>query len=161
MKLEFKWVIIIFIVHQLWHLGEKLLGFYNNINSYNIISGVIFIGVYIWFIYLMLSQLKAKNGGFLHRRQALLSGLFVGLMLVASAPVTIFILNYFIEPGYFNNMILMSLDNGNYSSYGEAALEYGFWNYVILYMAVYLIIGVLSASGIGYLLHEVPKPVTE
>lgn len=161
MKLELKWALLAFIMHQTWHLGEKLLGFYGSSNSYNVISGLVFAALYSFFIFIMLGQLKKKNGGFLHRRQALLSGIFVSLFLLASAPITIFMLNFVIEPGYFNKMILLALDTGEYSSYGEAKLEYGFWNYVILYMALYMLVGVGSAALYGFILHKLPEPIAE
>jgi len=161
MKIEIKWVVVIFIVHVLWHLAEKLMGFYNVSNDWVLYSGVAFTILYAVFIYAMLTQVKKSNRGFLHRRQALLSGLFVGLSLVVLTPVLVFLLNFVIEPGYFDKMILMSLDAGEYNSYGEAAIEYGFWNYVIIYMARYLLIGVLAAAFFGFVMHEVPEPATE
>lgn len=161
MKVELKWVVIIFIVHLLWHVTEKLLGFYTTNIEYTDYSGFVFMPVYAGLMYLALVDLRKSNHNLLNRRHAFLSGLFISLCLVVLAPVMVFLVVFLLQPDFFQNMIAYGVNSGKYSSYGQAATEFSYWGFVKLYMAIYMLVGSLSAALWGFVLHKMPDPVTE
>jgi hypothetical protein len=161
MKLELKWVSIIVIVHLLWNIGERFLGFFGEKAAYQGLSGSLFLVVYALLMYLAVADLRSRNRGFLNRRQGFLSGLFISLILVALSPIMVGILAFVIQPDFFNEMIMASTTNGEYQSYQMAEQEYNYWNYVKLYMAGYMLVGSLSAALWSFVLHKMPDPVTD
>lgn len=161
MKLELKWVAIIFVVHLIWHIGERAMGFYGERFGYQELAGWAFLMVYAVLILFALMDLKNTNRGFLNRRHGFLSSLFISLVLVALAPVTVGILAYFIQPDFFSEMINNALNDGEYRAYEAAAMEYNYWSFVKLYMAGYLLVGSLSGALWSFLLHKMPEPVTD
>ena len=161
MKLELKWVSIIIILHILWHVGERMLGFYGEKSNYQEFSGMVFMALYAFVMYLAIADLRSRNRGFLNKRQGFLSGLFISLILVAFAPIMVGLLAFVIQPDFFNEMIMASTTNGEYQSYQMAEQEYNYWSYVKLYMAGYMLVGSLFAALWSYILHRMPDPVTD
>lgn len=161
MKLELKWVAIIFIVHLIWHIAERALGFYGDRFGYQELASGLFLLVYSLLVLFALIDLKNKNRGFLNRRHGFLSSLFISFILVVLAPVTVGILAYAIQPDFFGTMISNALSDGEYRAYEAAAMEYNYWNFVRLYMAGYLLVGSLSGALWSFLLHKMPEPVTD
>lgn len=161
MKLELKWVAIIFVVHIIWQIFERLLGFYADRSGYQEFAGFAFLVVYSLLILLALLDLRGKNKGFLNRRHGFISGLFISFILVALSPVMVAILAFGIQPDFFNIMINNALENGEYQAYEAAAMEYSYWSYVKLYMAGYLLVGSLSGALWAFVLHKMPEPVTD
>jgi hypothetical protein len=161
MKLELKWVIIIFAVHIFWHILTRALGLYGDRSSYEELSLFVFAFVYALLMLLALLDLRSRNKGYLNRRHGFSSGLFISFILVVLSPLMVAILAFGIQPDFFNIMISNSIANGEYLSYEAAASEYSYWNYVQLYMATYLLVGSLSGALWAYLLHKVPMPVTD
>lgn len=161
MKLELKWVTIIFVVHIVWHIFERVLGFYGDRSAYEEFAGFGFLLVYSLLMLLAIFNLKSRNGGLLNRRQGFLSGLFISLIMVVLSPLMVAILAFGIQPDYFNIMIANALENGEYQAYEAAALEYSYWGVVKLYMAGYLLVGSLSGAFWSFLLHKMPEPVTD
>ncbi len=161
MKLELKWVSIVFIAQIIWQIAERLLGIYGSRVSYHDLSGTAFMAVYALIMYLAVADLKAKNRGFLNRRQGFLSGLFISLILVALSPIMVAILMFAVQPDYFNVMIAATTEINEYSTYEAAYQEFNYWNYVKLYMTGYLLVGSLSAAFWSYRLHKLPDPIEE
>jgi len=161
MKLEIKWVAIVFILHVLWLIGERTFGFFGaRIRHEELVSLAFFI-VYALVMFLAVADLKSRNNGFLNRRQGFLSGLFMSLILVAMAPVMVGILMFAIQPDFFNVMIMAATERGEYSVYEAAVQEYNYWSYVKLFMAGYLLVGSLSAALWSFILHKMPEPVSD
>lgn len=161
MKLELKWVSIIIILHIIWHIAERLLGFYSDKALYQGLSSAVFMVVYAGIMYLAVAGLRESNRGYLNKRQGFLSGLFISLIMVAFAPIMVGLLQFLIQPDFFNTMIMETTNNGAYQSYQMAEKEYNYWNYVTLYMAGYLLVGSLSAALWSYVLHKMPEPVSD
>lgn len=161
MKLELKWVAIIFVVHILWHIAEKMLGIYGANVAYKDISGPLFLVVYGGIMFLAISDLRSKNRGYLNRRHGFLSSLFISFVLVALAPVMVALLVFVISPDFFNDMIIATTDSGIYSSYAAAENEFNFWSFVRLYMVSYLLAGALSGALWSFLLHKMPEPAAD
>ena len=161
MKLELKWVAIIFIVHLIWLFLERTLGFYGDRSSYEELAGFVFLVVYASLVLLALLDLKAKNKGYLNRRHGFISGLFISFVLVALSPIMVGLLAYVIQPDFFNIMISNAIENGDYRAYEAAAQEYSYWSFVKLFMAGYLLVGSLSGALWSFLLHKMPEPVTD
>ncbi len=161
MKTELKWVTIIFVLHIAWHFAERFLGFYAEKAVYHEITSISFFVVYALAMYFAIADLRASNGGYLNKRHGFLSGLFISLIMVATAPIMIGLLMFAIQPGFFNQMILAATSNGEYSLYEAAQQEYNYWSYVKLYMAGYLLVGSLSAALWSYVLHRMPDPVND
>lgn len=161
MKLEIKWVAIVFILHVLWQIGERSLGFYGPRIRHEELAGMGFYIVYALVMFLAVADLKSRNNGFLNRRQGFLSGLFISLILVALAPIMVGILMFAIQPDFFNVMIMSATESGEYSGYQAAVQEYNYWSYVKLFMAGYLLVGSLSAALWSFLLHKMPEPVSD
>lgn len=161
MRIEIKWVIIIFIVHAIWHVLERFLGFYGDLFRYQEFSSWAFLLVYAGLMLIAMLDLRASNNGFLNRRHGFISSLFISFILTALAPIMVGLVAYVIQPDFFNIMINNSLSSGEYRAYEAAAMDYSFWSYVKLYMAGYLLVGSLSGAFWSYLLHKVPEPVTD
>lgn len=161
MKLELKWVSIVFLLHILWHVAERMLGLYSDNAEYEGYSRLFFMAVYAVIMLLAILDLRKKNNGFLNRRHGFLSGLFISLILVATAPIIVALLMFVIQPGFFDQMIMVATQNGEYQVYEAAAQEYNYWSYVKLYMAGYMLVGSLSAAFFSFILHKMPEPATE
>ena len=161
MKLELKWVAIIFGVHILWHLGEKFMGFYGERAGIQEFSAVSFMLVLSLLMLLAILDLRKSNRGYLNRRHGFTSSLFISLVLVALSPIMVLLLWLVIEPDFFNHMIILALENDEYQVYEVAQQEYNYWNYVKLYIAGYLIVGSLSGAFWSMLLHKLPQPVSD
>jgi hypothetical protein len=161
MKVELKWVAIVFVLHVLWHIGERVLGFYSDKIAYHEFSGTAFMLVYGLIMFLAIADIRSQNRGYLNRRHGFLSGLFISLVLVALAPLMIAILLFAIQPDFFDKLIIAATENGEYSVYEAAQQEYNYWSFVRLYMAGYLLVGALSAALWSFILHKMPEPVSD
>lgn len=161
MKLELKWVSIIFVIHILWHIGERFFGFYDENAAYQEMSATSFMVVYAFLMLLAMLDLRKSNKGYLNRRHGFTSSLFISLVLVALAPIMVLLLWFVIQPDFFNKMILLSLENDEYQAYEAAVREYNYWNYLTLYIAGYLLVGSLSGAFWSFILHKMPEPVTD
>ena len=161
MRTEIKWVIIIFIIHALWHVLERVVGLYGDLFKYQELSSWIFLIIYAGLILLAVLDIKSNNNGYLNRRHGFVSSLFISFILTALAPIMVGLVAYVIQPDFFNIMINNSLNAGEYRAYEAAAIDYSYWSYVKLYMAGYLLVGSLSGAFWSYLLHKIPDPVTD
>lgn len=161
MRVEIKWVIIIFIVHAIWHVLERFLGLYGDLFRYQEFSSWAFLLVYAMMMLLAILDLRSSNNGFLNRRHGFISSLFISFILTALSPIMVGLVAYVIQPDFFNIMINNSLDSGEYRAYEAAAMDYSYWSYVKLYMAGYLLVGSLSGAFWSYLFHKMPDPVTD
>ena len=161
MKLELKWVGIIFVVHALWHFGEKMMGFYGEKAGLQEYAAVSFMAVLAFLMMLAILDLRKSNRGYLNRRHGFTSSLFISLVLVALSPLMVLLLWLVIQPDFFNQMIMLALENDEYQAYELAKQEYNYWNYVKLYIAGYLIVGALSGAFWSMVFHKLPEPVTD
>lgn len=161
MRVEIKWIAIILLVHVIWHVLERVFGFYGALFRFEGYASWAFLLVYTVLMFLALRDLRASNRGFLNRRHGFVSSLFISFILTALAPVIVALLAYLIQPDFFMLMINNALDSGEYRAYEAAAIDYSYWSYVKLYMAGYLLVGSLSGAFWSYLLHRIPEPATE
>ena len=161
MKLEMKWVAVVFILHILWLIGERTFGFFGNRIRHEDLINMAFYVLYAGVMFLAVADLKSRNNGFLNRRQGFLSSLFISLILVALAPIMVGILMFAIQPDFFNVMIMSATERGEYSAYDAAIQEYNYWSYVKTFMAGYLLAGSLSGALWSFLLHKMPEPVSD
>lgn len=161
MKLELKWVAIVFALHALWHVGEKMMGFYSERAGVQEYAAVSFLFVLALLMMLAVLDLRKSNRGYLNKRHGLTSSLFISLILVVLAPVMVLLLSVVIQPNYFNEMIMMSLQNDEYQAYELAVQEYNYWSYVKMYIAGYLLVGALSGAFWSFIFHKMPEPVTD
>ena len=161
MKLELKWVAIIFVAHVLWHLGEKMMGFYSDKAAYQELSAISFMAVLSILMMLVILDLRKSNRGYLNRRHGFTSSLFISLVLVALSPLMVLLLWFVIQPDYFNHMIMLALENDEYQAFELAKQEYSYWNYVKLYIAGYLMVGSLAGAFWSMVFHRLPEPVTD
>lgn len=161
MKLELKWVAIIFVIHVLWHLGEKMMGFYSDRAAIQEFSAISFMLVLAFLMMLAILDLRKNNRGYLNRRHGFTSSLFISLVLVALSPIMVLLLWLVIQPDYFNHMIMLALENDEYQAYEVAKQEYNYWNYVKLYIAGYLVVGSLAGAFWSLVFHRMPEPVSD
>lgn len=161
MRIEIKWVAIIFVLHVCWHLLEKFLGFYSHNAAYQELSAISFMLVLSLLMLLAILDIRKSNRGYLNRRHGFTSSLFISLMLVALSPIMVLLLWLVIEPDFFNKMIMLALENDEYQAYEAAKSEYSYWNYVKLYIAGYLVVGSLSGAFWSMILHKMPEPVSD
>jgi hypothetical protein len=111
-SIEIKWSIIFVIVYLLWMVFEKLMGWHeDNIDKqglYTNIFGFIALGIYI-----LALRDKRKNyfKGIITWRQGFVTGIILTIIITAISPLSQYIVNTYISPEYFDNMIALSVGN--------------------------------------------------
>jgi len=161
MRIEIKWAIIIFIIHALWHVAERVMGLYELHYGWQEVASWLFLAAYAGLMYMALLDLRKSNNGYLNRRHGFVSAFFISLILVAATPIMVGLVAFVIQPDFFSIMIENSMRTNEYSAYELAEQEYNYWAFVKLYMSGYILVGSLSGALWAYLLHKMPEPVRD
>ena len=109
---EIKWGIIFIVFMLLWMLMEKLLGFHGErIEQHAIVTNLIAIPAIIIYVLALLDKRKRDFNGKITYVQGLISGIIISIIVAVFTPLNQYIINTYISPEYFNNMIAYTVEN--------------------------------------------------
>jgi hypothetical protein len=151
-KVEIKYGIIFAAVGFVWIVLEYILGFQTRFKDYHpVVSSLIFFPS----VYIMVRGMLAKRkemGGKMGFGEAFQSGFFITLVVAVLSPLSNWIFFTFINPGFFNDFIALSVEHG--LSAEEASAEFNLKSYIIKSFIGAIVMGTLSSLIIALFVRE-------
>lgn len=151
---EIKWGIIFIVFMLLWMLMEKLLGFHDErIEQHAIVTNLIAIPAILIYVFALLDKRKRDLNGKMTYVQGLISGIIISIVVAVFTPLNQYIINTYISPEYFNNMIEYTVENDIMTE--AAAKDYfNLKSYIIQSTIGAPIMGIITSAIVAILVRK-------
>ena len=112
LSLEIKWGIIFILIGFIWKYFEMTMGWhgehFDRLETYALFYIPIPILIYV----LAIREKKSSLGGIISWKEGFITGLKISLFIALLSPLSQYVINSIISPGYFPNAIRYTVDNG-------------------------------------------------
>lgn len=151
---EIKWGLIFSLVVLGWAYLEKALGWHDALISKHALYTNLFAIVAIAIFVLALKEKRERDlGGKMDWKQGFISGIAISVVVAILSPLTQYIINTYISPHYFPNIIKYVVENGKMDQ--KAAESYFSLNSYILQAAFgALTMGVATSAVVALFLKK-------
>lgn len=148
-KTEIKWAIIFIAVQLLWMLMERLLGWHDeHLDKHHILT-LIFIAPALIVYFMALKEKRNKDySGKMTWKQGFVSGLIMTLVITLITPLSQYIVQNYITPDYFANIIQYSVEN-NMMKQEAAEAYFNGTNYIKQATIGALMMGIVTSAIIA------------
>ncbi len=152
LKIEIKWAIIFSLATLAWMLVEKSLGWHDEkIADHASLTNIFAVVAITIYVFALLDKKRNYFKGVMNYKQGFTSGAILSVFVAILSPLTQYIINKFITPDYFNNVIDYSVSAGELNR--EAAEAYfNIQSYMIQAAVGALLMGLVTTAILAFFL---------
>lgn len=144
--IEIKWGVLFIIITLLWMFGEKVAGLHDeNIEKHYIVTNFFALIAIAVYVIALLDKRKNYFEGKMNWLQGFISGLIVTLVVAILTPLSQYITNAIISPGYFQNMIEYSIETGKLTREAAEA-NFNMKSYIIQSSIFAPVVGIITSA---------------
>ncbi|QCX02031.1 DUF4199 domain-containing protein [Aggregatimonas sangjinii] len=156
-KIEFKWAVIFIMVQFIWMYIERATGLHDEHIAKHLIYTNLF-GLVAIVVYVMALRDKKQNffNGDMNWKQGLLSGIVLSVIIALFSPLTQYIISTYITPGYFENIIAFSIENGK-MTLENARGYFNLKSYILQSAFGALTMGIVTSAVVAFFVKSKPK----
>lgn len=145
-KIEFKWALIFIAALLVWMYIEKATGLHDTYIAQHLIYTNLFalIAISVYVLALRDKKLHFFNGK-MNWKQGMISGVIISIIVALLTPLAQYIINTYISPAYFDNMIAYAVENGKMTSQNAQAF-FNLKSYILQSTFFALAMGVVTSA---------------
>ncbi len=130
----------------IWMVLERLFGLHNeHIDKHAIYTNFVVIPAVIVYVLALLDKRKNFYNGKMTYKQGFVSGLIISLIVTVLSPLTQYITSTVITPGYFSNMIIYAVSEGQMNQM-EAEEYFNLKSYISQVLIATPIMGIVTTA---------------
>ncbi len=147
---EIKWGLIFIVVGLLWVWFEKLMGLHDVYVSQHPLYTNLF-GIFAVVIFILAFREKRRKfySGVMTWKEGFTSGVVMTIIITLLSPLSQYIVNQFISPDYFENIINYSVEN-NRMTREQAESYFSLRSYIIQATFGALVMGVVTSAIVAW-----------
>jgi len=149
-KIEIKWALIFIVVQLIWMFLEKAVGLHDeHISKHLIFTNFFAIVAIIVYVLALRDKKNTFFKGTMNWKQGFISGIVISALVAAMSPLSQYIINTFITPEYFKNVIAFATESGT-MSLEDAQSYFSLKSYMMQSAFGALAMGVVTAAVVAF-----------
>ena len=148
-----KWGVIFIIGMLLWMLFEKAMGWHGEKiavhATYTNFFAIVAIGIYVF----ALLEKRKQLGGRMSWKEGFIAGLMITVVVAVLSPLAQYIVNTYISPEYFPNVIQHAVETGK-ATQEEAEGYFNLRSYIMQATIGAVVMGVVTSAIVALVLRK-------